>query len=216
MGRSYYFRRVRVIVGMTVVGAVIVPLALPLNSCPVGLVQYAYKVIDWPTADEVVEIEYEPLVVRMEHCVVEVGTVADVEMHASPTLPPFASLTRPVIVTGVLVADATGVGVTTGVGDTVRAGLGDAVRVAAGDAGDGSCTAGTPEADCNGDADGELAAGGVAEGDGTTTGTWVSMRGTLAPSRAVDAARNTAPTSAKAPRGSRSGLSGAAVSAAPP
>ena len=95
MGRSYYFRRVRVIVGMTVVGAVIVALALPLNSCPVGLVQYAYKVIDWPTADEVVEIEYEPAVVRMEHWVVDVGTVGDVEMHASPTFAPFASLTRP-------------------------------------------------------------------------------------------------------------------------
>ena len=57
MGRSYYFRRVRVIAGMTVVGAVIVPLALPLNSCPDGLVQYAYRVMDCPTADEVVEIE---------------------------------------------------------------------------------------------------------------------------------------------------------------
>jgi hypothetical protein len=39
MGRSYYFRRVRVMVGMTVVGTVIVLAALPENVSPDGLVR---------------------------------------------------------------------------------------------------------------------------------------------------------------------------------
>jgi hypothetical protein len=39
MGRSYYFRRVRVMAGMTVVGAVMVPVALPVKFSPVGLTQ---------------------------------------------------------------------------------------------------------------------------------------------------------------------------------
>jgi hypothetical protein len=41
MGRSYYFRRVSVIAGMTVVGAVMVPVVLPAKFSPDGLIQYA-------------------------------------------------------------------------------------------------------------------------------------------------------------------------------
>jgi hypothetical protein len=41
MGQRYYFRRVRVIAGMTVVGAVAVAVALPPNISPVGLIQKA-------------------------------------------------------------------------------------------------------------------------------------------------------------------------------
>jgi len=39
MGRSYYFRRVRVTAGMTVVGAVAVAVVLPAKYSPVGLIQ---------------------------------------------------------------------------------------------------------------------------------------------------------------------------------
>jgi p-aminobenzoyl-glutamate transporter AbgT len=62
MGRSYYFLRVSVTAGMTVVGAVTVPVVLPAKFSPDGLIQYAYRVIDCPGAT-VAEKPYDPLFV---------------------------------------------------------------------------------------------------------------------------------------------------------
>jgi hypothetical protein len=41
MGRSYYFRRVRYMVGMTVVGDATVPVELAEYICPAVSIQYA-------------------------------------------------------------------------------------------------------------------------------------------------------------------------------
>lgn len=94
MGRRYYFRTARVMVGMTVVGEVIVPVALPAWLSPAGLTQYAYSVIDCPGVT-VAEKAYVPLLVLRMHAVVEVGNCDDVEMQPSMTGAPDASRTVP-------------------------------------------------------------------------------------------------------------------------
>jgi hypothetical protein len=126
MGRSYYFRRARVIDGMTVVGAVTVVVALPARFSPDGLIQYAYRVIVCPGVT-VADKPYDPLFVLKMHWVVDVGNCGDVEMHASLTAAPDPSRTVPVIVTvGFGLDDVVGVRVGvggTGCGVSVRSGV---------------------------------------------------------------------------------------------
>ena len=153
--------------------------------------------IDCPGVTDVDVMPYEPLLVLVAHWVVEVGTVAEVVIHASVTGAPDGSLTMPVIVIAAFVAVGTGVGVfgsvRTGVGVGVRAGVGVGVWTGvAVDGGDeGSWTAGTPDADGDADGDGELAGVAAADGDAVAT-TGVSTCGRSGPSAVTadaDAAR---------------------------
>jgi hypothetical protein len=135
---------------------------------------------------------YVPFFVLSMHCVVDVGSCGDVEMHASVTFAPDASRTVPAIVTvGFALGEIVGVRVAVGVaslGGSVRAGVVDAggvVRGGVGNPGTTTWTGGVVVAGRVGDGDGEP--GGVV-GDATGAGgrTVVSRLGML-PSRATTA-----------------------------
>jgi hypothetical protein len=104
-------------------------------------------VIACPGVADGYEMPYEPLVVLTLHCVVEVGTVAEVMMHAPVAGAPDGSFTMPVIVIALFVAVGLGVGVALRV--SVRSGVGVGVRTGVG-VGGADVRTGDGDADADG------------------------------------------------------------------